>query len=252
MHRVDHAEVVDAAGHVREQLADPARRSGRAAANFNGEREQVARLARDDARLGERQRLAVVALEQRLVVERVDLRRAAVHEQEDDPLGPARGSAAAGRPAGCADRAPSARASSPSSPASASAANPPPLRRSSSRREIASVASRVPVGVHGDDPLVDRVSRGRGTRWRRRSPGRAPARRAGRRASGATSLRFELGLEAAEVIRGAGDLLLGRRPAVGRSRRPGGCGPASSRSGRSSSASSHRLASTAGPAGRSS
>ena len=36
----------------------------------------------------ERQRLAVVALEQRLVIEGIHLRRAAVHEQEDHALGP--------------------------------------------------------------------------------------------------------------------------------------------------------------------
>ena len=43
-----------------------------------------------DPRLLEREGLAVVALEQRLVVEGVDLRRPAAHEEEDDPLGPGR------------------------------------------------------------------------------------------------------------------------------------------------------------------
>ncbi len=85
VHRVDHAEVVHAPGQVREQLAD---RDPALAVLPEPERraEQITRLARDHPRLGERQGLAIVALQERLVVERVNLRRPAVHEQEDDPL----------------------------------------------------------------------------------------------------------------------------------------------------------------------
>ena len=52
--------------------------------------QQVARFAGDDARLGERQRLAVVALQKRLVIKGVDLRRPSVHEQKEDALRPRR------------------------------------------------------------------------------------------------------------------------------------------------------------------
>ena len=85
VHRVDHAEVVHAPGQMREQLAD---RDPALAVLPEPERraEQIPRLARHHPRLGERQGLAVVALQERLMVERVDLRRPAVHEQEDDPL----------------------------------------------------------------------------------------------------------------------------------------------------------------------
>ena len=74
-------------GQVREKLAD---RDAALAVLLEFERraQQVAGLARNDARLGERQGLAVVAIEERLVIEGVDLRGAAMHEQEDDALGP--------------------------------------------------------------------------------------------------------------------------------------------------------------------
>ncbi len=85
VHRADHADVVDHPGRVREQVADfdPAlavllelegRAHGRAGLALGGQ-------------IG-RHRLAVVAVEHRLGVERVDVRRPAVHEQVDDPLGP--------------------------------------------------------------------------------------------------------------------------------------------------------------------
>ena len=50
--------------------------------------EEVAGLGEGHLRLGKRQRLAVVALQQRLVLEGVHVRRAAFHEQENDALGP--------------------------------------------------------------------------------------------------------------------------------------------------------------------
>ena len=59
-----------------------------------GALEEVAGLVELHVGLGERQGLVVVANEQRLVLEQVVLRRAAVHVQEDDALG-------AGREVGC-------------------------------------------------------------------------------------------------------------------------------------------------------
>ena len=83
---LDEAEVVDELGDVREQVAHPRARLA-VLAELPRAGEQVAGLGELHARLGERQRLARVAREQRLVVERVDLRRPAVHEAEDHPLG---------------------------------------------------------------------------------------------------------------------------------------------------------------------
>ena len=73
-------------GHMGKQLADgrptlpmtlkPERRA-----------KEVAGLARDHARLREWQGPAVVALQEWLVIEGVDLRGTAVHEEEDHPVG---------------------------------------------------------------------------------------------------------------------------------------------------------------------
>jgi hypothetical protein len=52
--------------------------------------QQVRRGGELHPRLGKGIRLAVVAIQQRLGIERVDVRRAAFHEQKDDPLGPRR------------------------------------------------------------------------------------------------------------------------------------------------------------------
>ena len=57
--------------------------------NVNGERIS-APVLRSVAIDAAGQRLAVVAVEHRLGIEAVDLRQAAVHEQEDDVLGPRR------------------------------------------------------------------------------------------------------------------------------------------------------------------
>ena len=54
----------------------------------------------------ERQRLAVIALQKRLVVKGVHLRRAAVHEEEDHPLRASRESAAACTAKGSTEAAP--------------------------------------------------------------------------------------------------------------------------------------------------
>ena len=49
---------------------------------------EIAGLGKGHLRFGKRQRLAVVALKQRFVLEGVHVRRAAFHEQENDALGP--------------------------------------------------------------------------------------------------------------------------------------------------------------------
>ena len=85
--RMDEAEVVHAFGHVRKQFADPMPLSP-CCCEFPGRVQQVAGRGELHARLGERQRLAVVAVEKRLVIERIDVRRPALHEQEDDPFRP--------------------------------------------------------------------------------------------------------------------------------------------------------------------
>src|SRR4051794_18628873 len=78
---MDHADVVEAAREMREELAGPV--AGLAMLReAEGGLQQVAGAARNDARSREGERLAVVALQERLVVEGVHLRRAAVHEQE--------------------------------------------------------------------------------------------------------------------------------------------------------------------------
>jgi hypothetical protein len=85
VHRPNHADIVRAAAHVREQLAH-----FQAALPVPGEREgrlhQRAGLA-----LGRhgttRKRLPVVLVEHRFRIEAVDLRQATVHEQENDGLG---------------------------------------------------------------------------------------------------------------------------------------------------------------------
>ena len=92
--RVDHAEVVDVAGDLREKFADP--EAALAVLRELPRRgEQIARRGELDAGLGEGQRLAVIASEQWLGIERIDVRRPALHEQKDHPLGPRRENAAA-------------------------------------------------------------------------------------------------------------------------------------------------------------
>ena len=56
--------------------------------NFQGEPSSFPVSANWTRGFANGKRLAVVALEQRLVVERIDVRRPPLHEQEDDPLGP--------------------------------------------------------------------------------------------------------------------------------------------------------------------
>ena len=83
---VDDAEVINSTAYLREEIADW-NAALAAGSEFPRRTQQVAGGAGDDSRLGEGQLLAVVAVEQGLVVEGVHLGWAAVHEEKDDPLG---------------------------------------------------------------------------------------------------------------------------------------------------------------------
>ena len=86
MHGVDDAEVVDALGHVGKEFADPA--AGLAMAlKLEGRLHQALGLAQG-LDVHRRRPLAVVFLQQRLVVEGVHVGDAAVHQQMNHPLGP--------------------------------------------------------------------------------------------------------------------------------------------------------------------
>src|SRR5262245_901209 len=71
---------------MRKNVADP---RAALAMLFEGERrfEQVAGARGKDARLGEGKRFAVVPLEERFVIERIDLRGTAVHEEKNHSFG---------------------------------------------------------------------------------------------------------------------------------------------------------------------
>ena len=86
MHGVEHAQLVGLTGDVREQFTGP-KAALPVLAELPGRGQQVVGGAGDDTRLGEWQRLAIIAAEQRLVVEGVDMAGAAMHEQKDHPLG---------------------------------------------------------------------------------------------------------------------------------------------------------------------
>ena len=86
MDGANHAQIIGPRTDVREQVAD-----GQAALTvlleLPGRLQQVARAGELHPRFLAGKRLAVVPLQRRLGIKRVHLRRAAVHEQEDDPLG---------------------------------------------------------------------------------------------------------------------------------------------------------------------
>ncbi len=91
VHAVQEAEIIDVAGHVRKQLGDPA--AGFAVlGEFPGRlHDSLRRIAFAGvgslAGVVKRHLLAIVRGEPRLVVERIDLADAALHEQKDDALG---------------------------------------------------------------------------------------------------------------------------------------------------------------------
>ena len=136
VHRADHADVVD---HAAAVWANSSLTSMPLWPYFwNGTASAAPRRSCARCAGWARQRLAVVLVEQRLGVERVDVRRPAVHEQVDDPLGLAgevrrlrgqRVDVGRGRPG----RGPS-EPSSASTPARPSM--PSPCRRGSSSRRV--------------------------------------------------------------------------------------------------------------------
>ncbi len=79
-HRANHAQGIGTGGDVGKKLAHIQARLA-VLAKFPGRSQQLSGLAE----VGLRRRLAVVSSESRLGVERVNLRRAARHEKEDDP-----------------------------------------------------------------------------------------------------------------------------------------------------------------------
>ena len=84
VHRPDHADVVDALGRLREQLADL---DAALAVLLELERRGERRAGLPLGRQVRRQRLARLFGQRGLGVERVDMGRPAVHEQVDDPFG---------------------------------------------------------------------------------------------------------------------------------------------------------------------
>ncbi len=138
VHRTNHGDFVDHLSDAGKQLADfdPALA---AFVELEGRGHRRSRLPLR-GQIGGRQRLAGVLRQRGFWIERVDVRRAAVHEQVDDVLrlggkrrrlGHERGLPAP--PAGCANAG-----ASPSCP-KARPARPRPLRARSSRREIGGI-----------------------------------------------------------------------------------------------------------------
>ena len=87
-HRADHARSSTHSGHVREQVADH-RPLWPCCLNFHGDAITLPTLLNcvGSTLKTECGSLAVILVEQRLVVERIHLRRPAVHVQEDDTAG---------------------------------------------------------------------------------------------------------------------------------------------------------------------
>src|SRR5262249_30889086 len=87
-HGAKDAQIVGVPGDVREQLAH-GKSTLAVAANLPRRLQKAAcRAFRERQRALERQRLAVIAIKERLGIERVQMRWAAVHEHEDHALGP--------------------------------------------------------------------------------------------------------------------------------------------------------------------
>ena len=103
--RVEEAEVVDVPVDLGEQVRRPAAASGRAArtsraASSPAASSRACPVLASSAGVVERHHLAVVLVEPRLVVERIDVADAALHEQEDDALRPPPAGAASSARAG--------------------------------------------------------------------------------------------------------------------------------------------------------
>ena len=82
-HRIDHAQVIDVLSDMRKQIADP-RPALAVLPKLPRRLQQVSGRRRENSRLRKRQRLPMIPFEQRLVIERVDLRRPTVHEEKND------------------------------------------------------------------------------------------------------------------------------------------------------------------------
>jgi hypothetical protein len=86
---MDHAKVVGAGTDVGKQFAYWMAALAMLM-EFPRRLEQVSGGGKLHTRLRARVGLAVIAIQQRLGIKRVDVRRATLHEQKDDPLGPRR------------------------------------------------------------------------------------------------------------------------------------------------------------------
>ena len=90
LHRMDEAQIIHVARHVREKFGDPMSRlamPGKIPQRLHHAL-QAAPLAGvgDHARVVESDHFSVLLLEERLVIERVDVAWTALHEKEDDAL----------------------------------------------------------------------------------------------------------------------------------------------------------------------
>jgi hypothetical protein len=85
MHRVQEAEPIGVACDLRKKAADGDSTIARGT-KLPGGRQQFAGRRELDARLRVRQLLAIIALQRRLEVERVQVRRSPFHEKEDQPF----------------------------------------------------------------------------------------------------------------------------------------------------------------------
>jgi hypothetical protein len=81
------ADVIHVPGNVGEKFTDMVTALAMPL-EFPGRGQQVAGVGKSDARLVEGQRFAMITLQQRLVVEGVEMRRTALHEEKNDALGP--------------------------------------------------------------------------------------------------------------------------------------------------------------------
>ena len=86
VHRADDADVVDACSAMCGKISLTSMPLWPYFLNLNGDVKH-APVLRSVGRLAVRQRLAVVLRQHRLGIEGIDVRRAAVHEEEDDALG---------------------------------------------------------------------------------------------------------------------------------------------------------------------
>ena len=90
LHRPDHAQIVDTAGHVRKELADFCARLAMTGELPLRAFEKHFEGALPPLKLRHRNRLAGIGDELRLGIPRLDVRHPATHVEKDHPLGPRR------------------------------------------------------------------------------------------------------------------------------------------------------------------